>query len=195
MKSLNKVGTLGAMAAMGVLMFAAAAWACVAGPTLVAEPQSVAAGQQVKLSGITWNPDFPVVVRFNALDGPVLGEFLPDPDSDRLDGVVTIPQGTAPGNYVLVGTQQAGDGNFTTIPVRALVSVQGDGGAPVLGAPLVQSGSADRPTGLVESDPVGTGSLVLAGVGVAGVALFIAGAGVFLSTRRRTSPERATVGM
>lgn len=193
MKSLSKVGTLGAMAAMGVMVFAAAAWACVAGPTLVASPQGVAAGQQVNVSGITWNPDFPVVVRFNALDGPVLGEFLPDPDSDRLEGAVTIPQGTAPGNYVLIGTQQAGNGEYTIIPARALVSVQGDGGAPVLGAPILESAAADRPAGLVESDPVGTGSLVLAGVGVAGVALFIAGAGVYLSTRRRTSPEPAAV--
>lgn len=192
MKSLKKLGALSAAAAMGVTLFGATAWACVAGPTLLATPQNVAAGEEVQLSGITWDADYPVVVHFNALDGPVLGEFVPDPSSRAISGAVTIPQGAAPGNYVLVGTQQAADGEFTIIPVRALVSVQGVGGAPILGAPLVDSGAVDRPAGLVESDSVGTGSLVLAGVGGAGVALFVAGAGVYLSTRRRTAPKPAT---
>lgn len=62
----------------------------------------------------------------------------------------------------------------------------------MLGAPLVDSGAVDRPAGLVESDSVGTGSPVLAGAGVAGVALFVAGAGVYLSTRRRTAPTPAS---
>lgn len=191
MKIRNKFVTLSAATAAGMTVFAAVAWACVAGPSLVVEPRSTPAGGQVAISGISWNGDLPVVVRFNALDGPVLGEFQPDPATDRLAGSVTIPQGTAPGNYVLIGTQQTADGKQAIIPSRALVSVQGAGGAPVLGAPLVTSG-AERPVGLVESDPVSTGSLVLAGVGVAGVALFVAGAGVFFSTRRRPEPEKAS---
>lgn len=191
MKARNKFVTLSAATAAGMMVFAAGAWACVAGPSLVPEPRSVAAGEQVAISGVSWNGDLPVVVRFNALDGPVLGEFQPDPETDRLAGSVTIPQGTAPGNYVLIGTQQTPDGKQAIIPTRALVSVQGSGGAPVLGAPLVTSGT-ERPVGLAESDPVSTGSLVLAGVGVAGVALFVAGVGVFLSTRRRPEPEKAS---
>ena len=192
MRSRSKFVTLGAATGAAVMLFAAAAWACVAGPTLIAEPRSVPAGSEVQVSGISWNGDLPVVVRFNALDGPILGTFQPDPVSDRLDATVTIPAGTAPGNYVLIGTQQSADGKYAIIPSRALVSVEGTAGAPVLGAPL-NAGTADRPVGLTESDPVSTGSLVLAGVGVAGVALFVAGAGVYFSTRRRPEPETAPV--
>ncbi len=61
-----------------------------------------------------------------------------------------------------------------------------------LGAPLADT-PTDRTPGLAETDPVGTGSLVLAGIGVAGVALFLAGAGVLLSSRSRQAPEAARV--
>lgn len=194
MRKLNKVAALGTAATAGIMVLGAAAWACVAGPTLLAEPQSVAAGEDVSISGISWNEDLPVIVRFDALDGPVLGEFMPDPDSSALEGTVEIPEGTEPGNYVLIGTQESADGDYVIIPSRALVSVQGEGGAPVLGAPLAaESDAAGRPAGLAEADSASTGSLVLAGVGVAGVALFVAGAGVFLTTRKRPEPETATV--
>ncbi|MEX2658648.1 MAG: hypothetical protein WD232_03050 [Acidimicrobiales bacterium] len=188
----NKAATLVALVATGVVLLTAAAWACVAGPSLVSEPQGVAAGEEVQISGITWNPDLPVVIRFNALDGPVLGEFMPDPDSRRLAGSVEIPAGTEPGNYVLIGTQESADGEYRMIPARALVSVHGAGGAPLLGAPLEAQG-ADRPAGLASAGSASTGSLVLAGLGVAGVALFVAGAGAFLTTRKRPEPKAATV--
>lgn len=193
MKSFRALVTLGATAVTAVAVSAAAAWACVAGPTLLATPQSVPAGGKVAVSGISWNADFPVVIRFDALDGPVLGTFMPDPDTDRLQGTVTLPADLKPGNYVLIGTQQSADGKNAIIPSRALVSVQGTGGAPVLGAPLGSTAGDDRLTGLAASDGVSTGSLVLTGVGVAGAALFLAGAGVFLTTRRRSTPEPAPV--
>lgn len=192
MRARTMVAIGGAAAAAGVVVLSAAAWACVAGPTLIAEPQSVAAGDEVQLSGITWNPDLPVLVRFDALDGPVLGEFMPDPETDALAGSVEIPEGTEPGNYVLVGTQESADGEYTIIPARALVSVEGGGGAPVLGAPVAEA-EASRPAGLAESGSASTGSLVLVGVGAAGVALFLAGGAVFFTTRRRQAPQPATV--
>jgi hypothetical protein len=40
---------------------------------------------------------------------------------------------------------------------------------------------------------VSTGSLVLAGIGVAGVVLFLAGAGVLLGSHSRQAPEAARV--
>lgn len=193
MKSFHTLVTLGATAVTAVVVSAAAAWACVAGPTLLATPQSVPAGGNVAVSGITWNPDFPVVIRFDALDGPILGTFRPDPDTRRLQGTVTLPKDVEPGNYVLIGTQQSVDGKNAIIPSRALVSVHGEGGAPVLGAPLGSTAGGDRLTGLAASGGVSTGSLVLTGLGVAGAALFIAGAGVFLTTRRRSMPQPAPV--
>lgn len=191
MKKVRRVGTAGAGATLAVMCLAATAWACVAGPTLLANPQDVTAGQEVQISGITYNEDLPVIVRFNALDGPVLGEFTVGEDR-ALAGSVTIPAGTQPGNYVLIATQPGAGGDQAIIPTRALVRVVGAGGAPALGAPLAEV-AADRPTGLAQTDPVSTGSLVLAAVGVAGVALFLAGAVVLLSNRRSPAPETAKV--
>lgn len=189
MRSLRTLIPLTATAAAAGLLSAAAAWACIAGPNLIVTPQSVAAGGTVAVSGISWNKEFPVVIRFDALDGPVLGTFQPDPDTRRLAGSVTLPTDLAPGNYVLIGTQQSAEGQNAIIPARALVSVEGAGGAPVLGAALTSAGATDRPAGLAVSDPVGTGSLLLTGLGAAGVALFLAGAGVYLTTRRRPEPQ------
>lgn len=180
-----------AMIVAAMMAVAAAAWACVAGPTLLATPEVVTAGSEVQLSGISYDEELPVTVRFNGLDGPVLGEFTVNSDSTAgIAGTVTIPPGTAAGNYVLVATQPTPDGGLGNIPTRALVRVVGEGGAPALGAPLAEVPS-DRPVGLAQTEPVSTGSLVLAGVGVAGVALFLAGAVVLVSGRGRPSAERA----
>lgn len=181
---------LGSTALAGVLVAGAAAWACVAGPTLVATPQVVGAGETVAISGITYNADLPVVVRFDTLDGPVLGTFPVNQDTDALAGSVQIPADATPGNHVLVVTQTSEDGDIAIIPTRALVSVAGPGGAPVLGEPLGET-DANRPVGLVEAGSASTQALVLAGAGAAGVALFLAGAAVYFSTRRQPTPEKA----
>ncbi len=189
MRIVRRVGVVGAGAIMAMFSLAAVAWACVAGPTLLATPQNVAAGQQIQISGISYNEDLPVIVSFGALDGPVLGEFAVD-DDGRLEGEVTIPAGTQPGNFVLISTQPSADGQTAIIPSRALVSVVGEGGAPALGAPLADA-PTDRPATLAETEAASTGSLVLAGVGVAGLALFLAGVAVLVSGRSRPAPEVA----
>ncbi|MBW3639171.1 MAG: hypothetical protein KY451_04880 [Actinobacteria bacterium] len=190
LKTSRKLVVLGTTALTGVLVAGAAAWACVAGPTLLATPQVVGAGETVAISGISYNADLPVVVRFDALDGPVLGTFPVNQDTDALAGSVQIPADATPGNHVLVATQSSEDGDVAIIPTRALVSVAGPGGAPVLGAPLGES-DANRPVGLVEAGSASTQALVLAGAGAAGVALFLAGAAVYFSTRRQPTPEKA----
>jgi len=190
LRTSRKLAALSATALTGVVVAGAAAWACVAGPTLIATPQVVGPGETVAISGITYNADLPVVVRFDALDGPVLGTFPVDQETDALAGSVQIPADATPGNHVLVATQTSTEGDIAIIPTRALVSVSGPGGAPVLGAPLGDS-VANRPVGLAEAGSVSTQALVLAGAGAAGVALFLAGAAVFFSTRRRPTPEKA----
>lgn len=190
LRTSRKLVVLGTTALTGVLVAGAAAWACVAGPTLLATPQVVGAGETVAISGISYNADLPVVVRFDALDGPVLGTFPVNQDTDALAGSVQIPADATPGNHVLVATQSSEDGDVAIIPTRALVSVAGLGGAPVLGAPLGES-DANRPVGLVEAGSASTQALVLAGAGAAGVALFLAGAAVYFSTRRQPTPEKA----
>ncbi len=179
------------------VVFAAAAWACIAGPTLDVTPRQATAGSELALKGVSYNPN-PVVIRFNGLDGPVLGTIQPTRGTGtssnwNLEGKVTLPADAKPGNYVLVATQPSTDGKLTQIPTRALVSIIGPT-APIVGEPLAAQ-PVERPVGLVEADSVSTGTKVLIGVGVAGVAMFVAGIAALLASRRpatAAAPVRAT---
>jgi hypothetical protein len=189
---------LGAGAALLVLVTAASAWACVAGPTLRLTPASVKPGEQVTLSGISYKSGLPIVVRFNALDGPLLGTFMPSGgrfgDDEFLNGTVTIPADVKPGSYVLVATQSGTDGKLAQVPVRALVTVTGPGGNPAVGGALGQP-ELGRPVGPARTESsVSAGTLLLVAVGVAGVGMFLAGiAAVFMSGRRpEAAPARTT---
>ncbi len=169
-------------------MCTAAAWACIAGPTLEVIPWQANAGSEVTLKGVSYNRN-PVMVRFNALDGPVIGTIQPTGGTGtssnwNLEGTVTLPADAKPGNYVLIATQPSTDGKLTQIPTRALVSVSGTT-APVVGAPLAAE-PVERPVGLVEADSVSTGAKVLVGLGVAGMAMFLAGIAALVASRRPT---------
>lgn len=192
----GRTGTLfGVVVAAGVacafLANAAAAWACVTGPTMFVTPSSVTPGQTVNLSGFNWSSGTNVVVHWNALDGPVLGTFMPvdgrfDGSPDQLKGSVTIPADAHTGSNILIATQSGDNGKLANVPVRALVQVQGAGGAPLLANPVAPVDSS-RAVGLARSTTsVSTVGLVLFGLGGAGVALFIAGMALFVSGRRRS---------
>src|SRR5205085_9330363 len=90
------LGVLGA--AVAALAVSSAAFACIAGPTLNVNPAQVKAGGEVSLSGFSYNGELPIVVRFNALDGPILGTFTPADgrfgDPEFLVGKMTIPANT-----------------------------------------------------------------------------------------------------
>jgi hypothetical protein len=175
------------------MLVGATAWACIAGPTLNVNPAQAKPGQQVALSGFSYNSSLPIVVRFNALDGPVLGTFTPaegrfgDPES--LVGTVTIPASAKPGNYVLIATQSNPDGSLAQVPVRALVNVTSVGGVPVVGASAAPP-ELGRPVGpALTRSSVSMGALLLVGLGAAGVAMFLAGLAVLMSGRRPAAPE------
>lgn len=189
MLRMRRLAAVGSVVGAAVLVIGAAAWACIAGPTLNVSPAQIKPGQEVSLSGFSYNGDLPIVVRFNALDGPVLGTFTPvegrfgDPES--LAGKVTIPAGTKPGNYVLIATQSNADGSLAQVPVRALVSVTSPGGAPVVGAPAAPA-ELGRPVGpALTHTSASTGALILVGLGAGGVAMFLAGMATLLAGRRR----------
>jgi len=180
-----------------VIATTAAGWACIAGPTLIVNPAQAKPGQEVALSGFSYNGELPIVVRFNALDGPVLGTFQPAEgrfgDKEALIAKVTIPADAKPGNYVLIATQSSPDGSLAQVPVRVLVTVSSAGGAPVLGAPVAQP-ELGRPVGpALTKSSVSTGALVLVGLGAAGLAMFVAGIAAFTSARRRPDPEVARI--
>ncbi len=185
-----------AMAGLGAaaagIMSAATVWACVAGPSAFTSTINAKAGEEIGVTAVDFRNTSPVVVRFDALDGPVLAE-LGAPKSGRVEGKVTIPQGTAPGSHVLVFTQTGPDGKFVQTPVRTMVNVVGDG-APVVAATSVGVAGDARPTGLVTSDNgISGGTLALVGLGVAGVGMFIAGIAALFAGRRSSEPETAKV--
>jgi hypothetical protein len=198
MRNARRRGAMGAGAVLAVaLTMTAAAWACIAGPTLNVTPGTAKAGQQVAVSGLSYNGSLPIVVRFNAFDGPVLGTFQPEGgrfgDPEALSGKVTIPAGTKPGNYVLIATQPGPDGSPAQIPVRALVTVTADGGPPALGASVAPA-ELGRPIGpVLTGSSVSTSALVLVGLGAAGVAMFLAGIAILMTSHRRAEPVAARV--
>lgn len=195
MRQSRRFAAGGAATVMAVMVMTAVAWACVAGPSAFTSTVNVKPGDQVGIQGVDFSDEAPVLVRFDALDGPVLADLgIPDDDRGQVSGNVTIPAGTAPGDYVLIMTQDGPDGDPIQTPVRALVSVVGETGtAPVVGAEL---GGADstRVAGLTtEDNSISTVSLVLMAVGVAGVGMLLAGTAAFLASRRDSSREAAKV--
>lgn len=186
MRSVRTLAVTGLCGAVAVIVLSAAAWACIAGPTLDAPKRDVKPGESVRITGVSYNAN-PVVVRFNALDGPVLATIAPTDGTAtgsnwNLNGDVPIPAGTSPGNYVLVATQPLADGKLSQIPTRALVTVVGTS-TPVVGAPLTEL-QAERPVGLEQGESVSTGAKVLVATGVAGLTLFLAGLAVLVAGRR-----------
>jgi hypothetical protein len=190
---MRRIGSVGFAVAAVAALCGAAAWACIAGPLLTVTPSTVQAGQEVTFSAGSINRD-PVTIRFDSLDGPVLGTFQPGPDarfptsstSGGLDGVkLTIPADAAPGAHVLILTQHSADGKLSQVPTRAMITVTGPTGAtPVAGADVFPVDET-RPEGLARGDePVSTGTKVLVGLGVAGVALFLAGMAAMFASRR-----------
>ena len=175
------MGGLGAAGA--VLLAAATAWACVSGPAVNLSTVNAKPGQDVQLTGTAFTRPDPVTVRWNALDGPVLAT-LPAPNNGNIGGAFTVPADAKPGNYVLIVTQTSADGRLTQAPVRALLTVTPANGAnPVLGGPVTPQD--DRQVGLVKSDDSISGaSLLLIGLGVAGVGMFVAGMAALIAGRR-----------
>jgi len=185
--TLRKWLAAGSTAAGVVLAVTATAWACVSGPAVNLSTTTAKAGDEVTINGIGFRQPHPVTVRFNALDGPVLAT-LDAPKSDRtVTGSVTVPQGTAPGNYVLILSQTAPDGKLSQLPIRSLLTVVGPTGEqPVQGAAL--SPVEERPTGLIEADNDIAGStLALIFLGVAGAGMFAAGMAALFAGRRGRS--------
>lgn len=198
MRNVRRVGLVGFGGLGTALLLGATAWACIAGPLLTVNPTSAKAGQEISFSAASISRD-EVTVRYDSLDGPILGKFKPGPDprfptsstSGGLDAVkVTIPADATPGNHVLILTQAKADGKLSQIPTRVMVTVTGETGAtPVSGASVLPVDET-RPAGLVRGDEaVSTGTKLLVGLGVAGVAMFIAGMAAVFASRRPGSPE------
>ena len=188
----------GAAGAAGVLLPASAAWAPHVAQ-LVVTPTEFKAGDTVGVFGPNgYGSTNPVEIRWDAVDGPVLGSFRTTGGGFATwgPGTVTIPADAKPGIHTLWVTQKLEETEklIRGMPAKTLVTVlNADGSRPALGQDLTPQ-IETRPTDLVEDEAVGTGALVLVGLGVAGVAMFAAGAAALMSSRRGSTPGAQTAG-
>jgi len=186
----------GAAAAATVLLPVSAAWAPHVAQLQVT-PTQFKAGDTVGVFGPNgFGQTNPVEIRWDAVDGPVLGSFKTSGGGFATwgPGTVVIPADATPGIHTLWATQKLEESEklIRGMPAKTLVEVlNADGSRPARGADLTPQTEV-RPTGLVEDNAVGTGALVLAGLGVAGVAMFAAGAAALMSSRR-SSPATESV--
>ncbi|HET7720221.1 MAG TPA: hypothetical protein VFK43_09660, partial [Acidimicrobiales bacterium] len=150
-------------------------------------PGTVAAGGEITVFGPPgWAPA-PVSIRWNSLDGQVLGTFPTTPGGNASfgPGTVKVPD-VPPGVYELVGTQEPPESSTALrgVPARARVVVTGPGGAQP--APAAETQPLRGLKTLKESGGPSTANLVL--VGVAIFALTVGAALVpTLATRRRAA--------
>ncbi len=174
----------GAVAGLAVVLMASAtAWACVSGPAVHFSSVNAQPGDQIMVSGSNFNVTNPVSLRLNSLTGPILATLQAPTDSSSAMGSFTVPIDAKPGPNVVIMTQSA-NGKLVQAPIRAVINVTTNGSSSAAAAPLAASG-APRPDGLTTtSSSVATGSLVLVGLGVGGVAIFLAGLVVFFAGRR-----------
>ena len=183
---------VGGLSAVGaVLVAGATAWACVSGPAVNLSTVNAKPGDTVTLTGTSFSKTDPVTVRWNSLDGPVVGQFA-GPVGGNVTGTITVPADAKAGNYVLIITQSSSNGQLSQMPIRALLTVvPTNGAAPVVGASLAGQQSA-RATGLVSTDnSISGATLALVGLGVAGVGMFVAGMAALFAGRRGRAPEAA----
>jgi hypothetical protein len=187
------VALIGLAAAGGVLLQASGGWACASLASVDVTPNVVRPGQEVTWLGTFFIKDEPVVLRWNALDGPVLSTATP-PSADNglhgnwrfVDGTFTVPADAKPGSYVVIATQVAVKGSQTWgVPARGLVNVSD--GSPVLSKPPAAL-APQRPADLVTSESLSGGDFLLAALGAGGIALLLAGIAIVLAAGR---PGRA----
>ena len=147
-------------------------------------PAQVAPGGEVTVFGPpSWAPA-PVSIRWNSVDGEVLGTFQTTQGGNAQwgPGTVKVPN-VAPGVYELVGTQEA-PANQTAlrgVPARARVIVTGPGGA--LPPAATETPPVEGLKRLKESGP-STSGLVLLGIGAFVLTLAI-GLGAGAAMRKR----------
>lgn len=139
---------------------------------LEVRPGTVAPGSEITVFGPPgWAPT-PVAIRWNALDGQVLGTFPTTPGGNASfgPGTVKVPD-VPPGVYELVGTQDPPETQTALrgVPARARVVVTGAGGAappPVPETPPLRALKT-----LEEDGGPSAASLALVGLGLFAVTL------------------------
>lgn len=185
-----------ALAALGLLATAIPAYAPHVAQMQV-NPGTAKPGQEVSVFGPRgYGKTNPVEIRWDAVDGPVLGTFQPNSEGFAQwgPGTITIPADAKPGTHTLFVTQNlaADETHIRGVPVRTIIQIaDANGAVPVVGQELNQL--QPRTDELIEDEPVSTGTLVLVALGAAGTAMFLAGIAAVMAGRRSQAPERAAV--
>ena len=187
---------VGGIAAAG-LAAASSAWGCASVTSLDFTPSVAEPGASVEVLVTFTNKDKPVELRWGTVDGPLLTTIEPPAFTEGLHGnwrfargTITVPPNASAGSHIVVASQEAVAGTATWgMPARGLLHVSA-AGTPVVGAEP-GARAADRPVELVSEDSVGTGELLLVGLGAAGLTLLVGGAGLVLVTASTRRDRRA----
>lgn len=191
---MRKIALAGLGAAVAsVLLWASTAFACTNLATMNLSSPSGTVGSSLTVTGSSFKyvaegAPQPVLFHWNALEGPVLGQAIPDP-SGTVSATFAIPEGPA-GDYVIIARQldEKGKDQYGT-PARAAFRVTGTGGETAAAAlppssNLVAGGSTSN-SGMLA---------VTVGVGVLGLVLFGAGFSSFVrQARRKEAPVTAPI--
>jgi len=177
----------GMVAAVGVVVPAGLAWACVAVMSLTTVSPTVQPGGTVTVIGREFAQGAPVEIHLDSPTGPLLTTAPPPTTTmtSKFNWDVPIPANTPYGQHVLFAVQNYHNMNASVPRATIYVGVQ-----PPAGANL-----AARPASLsVSSGPSGA-SLMLLGLGVAAAGLIVAGLwNLAVSGRRSDEPETVKAG-
>ncbi len=98
------------------------------------------------------------------------------------NGSFTVPTDARPGNHLVIANQEAAENTNTWgIPARALLQV-GEG-TPLAGESFAPA-RPERPDALLTEDSTNVGSLLVVGIGAAGLAMFLSGVAMLFASRR-----------
>lgn len=192
---MRKIASLAGCVTVAVVMvWGATAYACTNLAALNLSTPTGKVGDSLTVTGSSFQAakagaaPLPVVFRWNALEGPVVAQALPDA-AGNVSANFSIPEGQ-PGYYVVVARQQddKGKDQFGT-PARASFQVLVPGGQPVAQPAAPRTPLATAPA----SSSSGMLALTV-GVGVLGLVLFAAAFKAFVGqSRRRDVPVAAPV--
>ncbi|MGH9077455.1 MAG: hypothetical protein ACRDY0_08400 [Acidimicrobiales bacterium] len=180
--SFRKVTMATAIAGVGLLLSASAAWACLSLAGITTNLATVQPGGAVTVSGIGFEfGTNPVVIHLDSIDGAVLGTATLDHIGD-FSKVVTLPAAVSGGQHVLVATEAAAtadgsnDGSNTGVPARAIIDV---------GNSTSSTASPARPVTVITNSGTGVGTLIVISLAVAAALVFLAGSMSLVASRRR----------
>ena len=175
------------MASMAIVASAGIAWACVAPVSLTANPASIQPGGTVAVIGRNTAPGAPIEIHLDSPTGRLLATNPPH-NLSVMSGTwtlnVPIPADVPPGKHLIFAVEDYHNHNGG-MPARATIYV----GQPAEAAPSLPA----RPTKLEVGSGPSVATLATVGLGVAALALLLAGLWYLAASRRSPGPQAEKV--